>query len=344
MSRNTLIRAMSAAFHHTGMSRLVGMRYAGLGCIFNFHSVVRDRAAFLNDPMHLQVGFLAKLLDHYRRARCDIIAMDEVIGRLRNPNGRRFVAFTFDDGYRDNLTLALPVFESFDAPMTVYVTTDMVERRLRYWWGGLRELIKQHDDIVIDALGERISARSLPEKKAAYLALCERVRSAENDLVPVVDQFLQQQGVSSERLLEEEALSADDVRALGRHPLVTVGGHTVTHAALSKLSTEDARSEMADNKRFLEDLCQQPVLHFAYPYGSEAACGGREFELAAEVGFETAVTTCYGTLFAEHAQATTAWPRVAVDGDRDYLSFLEFQRHGVVRALKSRFGAPTAAS
>ena len=49
--------------------------------------------------------------------------------------------------------------------------------------------------------------------------------------------------------------------------------------------------------------------HLAYPYGGPAACGAREFRLAAEVGFLTAVTTRNGNVFDAHAAGVTALPR-----------------------------------
>jgi len=40
--------------------------------------------------------------------------------------GNRLVAITFDDGYRDNLTVALPLLEKFALPMTLFVAAAFV--------------------------------------------------------------------------------------------------------------------------------------------------------------------------------------------------------------------------
>jgi peptidoglycan/xylan/chitin deacetylase (PgdA/CDA1 family) len=64
-------------------------------------------------------------------------------------------------------------------------------------------------------------------------------------------------------------LNECELQALSRHLLVTIGGHTSTHSALSTLDPADARAETAENRRFLENLVQKPVVDFAYPYGDE---------------------------------------------------------------------------
>jgi peptidoglycan/xylan/chitin deacetylase (PgdA/CDA1 family) len=56
------------------------------------------------------------------------------------------------------------------------------------------------------------------------------------------------------------------------------------------------------------------VRDFAYPVGDRASAGPREFELARELGFVTAVTTRPGMLFPDHARRLTALPRVSVNG------------------------------
>ena len=54
--------------------------------------------------------------------------------------------------------------------------------------------------------------------------------------------------------------------------------------------------------------------HLAYPVGDPGSAGVREFALAREAGFATAVTTRPGHLFAGHAAHLTALPRVSVNG------------------------------
>ena len=72
--------------------------------------------------------------------------------------------------------------------------------------------------------------------------------------------------------------------------------------------------------------------HLSYPVGDRTSAGPREFAIAAELGFKTAVTTRPGVLFPEHNQCMTALPRISLNG--------EYQRLRYVRVLLS--GSATA--
>src|SRR5207245_3963180 len=99
--------------------------------------------------------------------------------------------------------------------------------------------------------------------------------------------------------------------------------------------------EMADNRRFLQDVTSQPVEHFAYPFGHERACGEREARICRELGFRTAVTTRSAALFAQHAHDLHALPRLWL-ASVDTASTLRCQVDGVYRAIHPRFGEHVA--
>ena len=83
----------------------------------------------------------------------------------------KFCAFTFDDGYADNLTHALPIMESFAAPFTVYVATGMMTGKIDAWWLGLAALIRAQDHIELPDLDCRFDCADQASKKRTYLAI-----------------------------------------------------------------------------------------------------------------------------------------------------------------------------
>jgi peptidoglycan/xylan/chitin deacetylase (PgdA/CDA1 family) len=128
----------------------------------------------------------------------------------------------------------------------------------------------------------------------------------------VLKPMLEQAGVSLKSLNDQYFLDEEELRTIARHSLATIGAHSVTHPALSLLDDTSARREMSANRAFLENLLQMPIVHFAYPYGDDGACGPREGALAKEVGFATGVTTRRGQLWPEHKHYVHALPRVEV--------------------------------
>jgi hypothetical protein len=152
----------------TGLAAGFGRPHKGVGEIVVSHAVTTDKRNVLFDEMYTAAPFLEALIRHYQSRGADIVSMDEALRRLSEGSDRYFVVFTFDDGYRDNLTRALPIFERLGLPFTVYVTTSFIDRSFPIWWGALREVIKNADRLSIDVFGLEIHAVSVNEKIRAY--------------------------------------------------------------------------------------------------------------------------------------------------------------------------------
>jgi len=125
----------------------------------------------------------------------------------------------------------------------------------------------------------------------------------------------------------------EEIGEVARDPLATIGAHTVNHVMLKKAAADEAvRNEMQLSAATIEAALGKRPAHFSYPVGDRTSAGPREFRIAAEVGFKTAVTTRPGVLFPEHAAHLTALPRISLNG--------EYQRLRYVRVLLS--GSATA--
>ena len=91
-----------------------------------------------NEHMKVTPDFLDSLIIKLKE-KYDIIPLTEVPSRLKQKNKRKFIVFTMDDGYKDNLTKALPVFKKHNAPYTIFVTTDFPDKKAVLWWYELED-------------------------------------------------------------------------------------------------------------------------------------------------------------------------------------------------------------
>ena len=331
--------AISEALSVTGLSRAIGLRYRGRGLVFMMHSVVEDAANYLYQPIRCAADRLERALWWVRDNDLDIVTLDEALLRLRDPDSRPFVVFTFDDGYRDNLEVALPLMERYDAPMTIFVTTHMVTRELYGWWLALVPLIRDNPAVDVDVMNKRFDTADMRSKRAAIKEIGNWVHEDGKRAASLGSTF-SAYGIDVEALIDAEAMTTAELKWAGRHPLVTIGGHTTSHCFLNLQPRDVVQKEIRENKKFLEDIIDQDIAHFAYPYG---AAGQREFDIARDIGFKTAVTTKSGTLFPEHAQRNTVFaiPRETLD-QHDTNGCLDCRYQGVYRFLKSRGGSPVA--
>ena len=98
-----------------------------------------------------------------------------------------------------------------------------------------------------------------------------------------------------------------DIAEMQRDPHVSFEAHTATHPKLSGLSPADARRELADSKKEMEQRLQAPISVLCYPYGDVS---DRVADLASEIGYMQAVTTEFGR--ARPADNPLRLPRISV--------------------------------
>jgi peptidoglycan/xylan/chitin deacetylase (PgdA/CDA1 family) len=348
--RHNIIRAGLEALYYTGVHHVLRPIFSGIGAIFMLHHVrPADDAAF-QPNRHLEVTpeFLRATLTHLRDHDVDIVTSDEMNRRLGARDfRRRFACITLDDGYRDNRDFALPVFEEFAAPFTVYVASDFAAGNGRLWWITLQRLIAAQDRIEAEIGGSviRLDADTPEAKQAAFQRLHDGLRALPEggDLAAGMTALCDRYGVDETAVSRELCLSWEELRGFAEHPLVTIGAHTISHCILARQSETAAAHELLVSRTRIESELQRPVAHLAYPYGDKAAAGTREFALAQAAGYATAVTTRPGMMFADCAEHLFALPRVSLNGNYQDDRLLPVLTSGAATAMWNGFRRSVAA-
>jgi peptidoglycan/xylan/chitin deacetylase (PgdA/CDA1 family) len=185
------------------------------------------------------------------------------------------VLVTFDDGYRDNHDVVLPLLVEHDVRATFFIATDYVERRKLYWWDRVSIIVHRAR---VDALRltypyvESLPLASLDDRKRAI----RRVQRIIKDHV----------GLDLRRFLDEleraadATLSASDERRLADAVVMTwahvkdlraagmdIQSHTVTHRVLQTLAPAELDRELRASREVLEDVLGEPVRALSYPVG-----------------------------------------------------------------------------
>lgn len=314
------IRAMFEALWLSRLPGLIRTLSASRGVIFTLHRVLPEEPADFSPNAILQVqpAFLEYVIERVRDLGLDIVSLDEALERLATPRrGRRFVVLTFDDAYRDNLRHALPVLRRHEAPFTLYVPTALVDGVGELWWQAIEDIIARQEAIALSSGGETdyVDTRTTRQKNEAFDALYWQMRRVpENDRVSLVRSFAAAYGYDLEKQCRDLIMDWQELRLFAGDPLCTIGAHTVHHYELAKLPLDQARNEMVQSAEILLAQFGQRPAHFSYPLGGPLSAGPREFDLARELGFRSAVTTRPGGLYARHARTPHALPRISLNG------------------------------
>jgi peptidoglycan/xylan/chitin deacetylase (PgdA/CDA1 family) len=337
--KQTIIRGGLESLFFTGAYSALKPYVGGVGVILTLHHVRAPRAGRFQPNRLLEITprFLARVVALLRRSGVDLVSLDELHRRMSEGDfGRRFVCLTFDDGYRDTLAHAYPILKAAGVPFAVYVATSFPDRLGELWWLALEAVIARNDRIglVIDGGNRTFDCKTVAEKRALYEELYWwlRRRPAEAETRAIVRNLAACYQVDLAAFGRDLCMGWPELAELAADPLVTIGAHTVNHPMLAKLPEKTLRAELEMSRSVIEAALGVRPAHLSYPYGDATAAGPREFAVAAEMGFKTAVTTRPGVLFPAHGKELTALPRISLNG--------EFQQLRYVRVLLS--GAATA--
>src|SRR5690606_14894286 len=318
--RYTAIRAMFEALWATRLTALIRRNSKCRGVIFTLHRVLPDDPADFAPNAILQVkpDFLDFTIKRVRELGLDIVDIGEALRRVESDAPEKpFAVFTFDDAYRDNLRYALPVLRRNQCPFTLYVPTALVDGVGEVWWQALEDIIATRYAVSVTYLGETdyIACGTLAEKHEAYEQLYLRMRAMpEPERVQMLRELAAQYGFDLAAHCRELIMGWPELATIAGEPLCTIGAHTVHHYELAKLPESEARSEIEQSARILRAQLGTTPVHLSYPIGGKASAGPREFALARDLGFRSAVTTRPGALYAHHAADLQALPRISLNG------------------------------
>lgn len=329
--KHQVIAAGFRAFEATRLHRLLARWTGGQGVILTLHHVRPAQAeAFApNRMLEVEPAFLDAALSRIGELGLELVSLDEAILRIGRPDARRFVAVTFDDGYRDLVEHALPILRRHGAPFAAFVTSGFADRTARLWWVELEAAVRALDSVSVPERNAVIECAEELGKTFAYDALYRSLRTAsEPALLAAVADLAARAQLDSQALTRTLCLDWAGIKALAREPLCTIGAHTVTHPRLAKLDDAAARREMRDSRQRIEMEIGLPVRYLAYPIGDAASAGPRDYATARDLGFSAALTTRPGTLFPTHRDHLWSLPRVSLNGLWQSLDALEVMLTG----------------
>ena len=329
-----LFKAALSTLHYSGADGLMAPFTKGVGLIFMLHNVTPEEPEEFepNRILRITPDFLEAVIHQVQKAGFDIVSLDEASFRMSEGLfDRPFVCFTFDDGYKDNAQYAYPIFRKHNLPFAIYIPSDYADGYGDLWWLLLEQVLAKRTQlsIKIDSRLRDFSLTSVAERNAAFHEIYWWLRAIkEDDARAIVRGLCDEIGIDAQAKCNELLMNWDEIRALARDPLVTIGAHTCGHYALAKLPAAQAHAQMARSIARIEQELGRPCVHFSYPYGCENSAGQREFAFARELGMKSAVTTRKGPVFAEHGAQMTALPRVSLNGDYQNLRYVKVMLSG----------------
>jgi peptidoglycan/xylan/chitin deacetylase (PgdA/CDA1 family) len=348
--KKSIIRAGLETLYFSGAHWAMQPFVRGVGVILTLHHVRPPRLDSFQPNRLLEVtpAFFSDVVKSLRRSKIDIVSLDEMYRRMTEGNfRRRFVCLTFDDGYRDVMQWAYPILRKHEAPFALYIPTSFPDRIGEMWWLALEKVIAGNSRVGLwmNGIEKRFDCGTAAEKRDLFEHLYWWLRSheTEDEIRRIVRDLCARYGVNMQELCAELCMTWEDLAELAKDPLCTIGAHTVNHVMLKKVPEQMARSEMDMSRSVIEAAIGVRPEHLSYPVGDASAAGPREYAIARELGFKTAVTTKPGVLFPEHRERLTALPRISLNGEYQQLRYVKVLMSGAATAMWNGFRRGQAA-
>lgn len=238
------------------------------------------------------------LSNHY-----EVIDMDEYYQRFQqNKFSNREIVITFDDGYKNNLTIAAPILQSYNMPFTVFISTGHMESGKRFPTAIVRSVIMYEgiDKVDIRCIRFRSPLKSKEQRKKVCDLLIHTLKRSNMDLINEICEELIA-NISSREYKElcekhsaDEPLNWEDVRKLQTGYDCIIGAHCMDHFICNGYQTcEQTRWQLTESKRLIEEKTGKSCLYMAYPNGIVHEGDITDYALATvkEAGYKLAFTT-----------------------------------------------------
>jgi len=226
------------------------------------------------------------------RTFANVLPLESALADLTEgrPLPPRAVALTFDDGYRDNLTVAGPILRDLGLPATCFLVPGLLSRTAKPWWEELAHAVAHATVDEITWEQRRHPLRTIVERRAALSPLVQglkdRDRTAREASVEKIVELL----APSRRFHTDEHFM-DWNEALRLRDYMTIGSHSLHHAILSQEDDAAQTADLCSARAQLQERLEVEAPVLAYPNGSAADYASGTLKAAQRAGHSHAVTT-----------------------------------------------------
>ena len=262
-------------FCRSGLRQLVHRTARWSGVLgLNYHRIgdgqgsLYDRGLWSADAE----SFAAQM--RFCRQQLEIISPADLPQVLQEKRGR-YAIVTFDDGYRDNYEVAFPILQHEGVPATFFVASGFIDTPTLPWWDDIAWMVRssRHSGLVLAPWLDAPLPFDEPQREAAIATLLRRYKTMAAE---TTQDYLNAIAVAAGTgrcvapVHDRLWMTWDMLRKM-RSAGMTIGGHTVTHPVLARMTTQEQQHEILECGRRLAQELGEPMQCFSYPVGNASA-------------------------------------------------------------------------
>lgn len=186
----------------------------------------------------------------------------------------RSLIITFDDGYRDNYSIAFPLLQKYKLTATIFLSIQHIETGALYWWDIASYYLKKQ--------------KKTPQEIRTFLKELKTITNTQRIY------RIKKLGDENLKDIDRQSLTWDEVKIM-HNAGIEFGSHTMTHPILAQVQGDtELDFELKESKKVLEQKLGEKVVSFSYPTGGANAFNARTKQKVKEAGYSFAVSYMHG--------------------------------------------------
>ncbi len=233
----------------------------------------------------------------YLHKRFRMLSVAELCHEIAEPRSKEAgVAVTFDDGYGDLARYAFPILQKYKIPATIFLAVGAIESGETLWYDRIFAILQvisgQTLELELDVPREFPLGSPFARLEAAQ-EIMRKLRTLPDARRERLCTELESRAALPLGALSGRMLTWDQIRTM-HHAGISFGSHTMSHRILGRLRPEEARHELLESRRLIEERLGQTVDTFAFPFGQPGDIGSVADDTLRECGYQCAMTTIEG--------------------------------------------------
>ena len=266
--------------------------------VLMYHAVL-DAPLSVPDWCFMTSDSFRAQMEHLARSG-RIVPLNRALNRAPWTAPTPAIAVTFDDGFRNNLDVALPILTRFEIPATVFLPTAFVDNREWLWFCRVNSAVTASKRTSCDWQDERYDLSSIAHRSDASARMQARLKTyPQPELLRQLSTLCASLGEEEERPVDEwspyATLDSRSIRQMMDTGLMDFGAHSHSHAILSLLDPDSRTQEITQSISRVGDICGRRCSLFAYPNGRRQDYDVHSIAVLREREIDAAFTAIGGT-------------------------------------------------
>jgi len=274
---NLLKILLGYLLYWTGILSILMRRFVKSGLyVLSYHSFntftndyFRFGSLFISnyrDNFELQIKFFNR---HFSKANPQVLSQESI--------GERAYLLTFDDGYKDNYSIAFPLLQKYKAPSIFFITTGYIGQNSFLW----------HDRVRYHYERQYLNGERAVKSKRACKKDLKRLKSMEQSSFQKALAAYGADWQDSIRLM----MDWQEVKQCQQGG-ITIAPHSHEHMILSRLSSKEKSSDVEKSLAALKEKLDHPeIIHFCLPEGTKESMDSETLDLLAGNGIKVLFLT-----------------------------------------------------